>query len=304
MGTIITSIILVIITVTRLGFKKEGFKTKDRFGDEKTEYKKVFKFRPRMLLGLGWLMLILFECFASIPANSVGIEYDPLNGGIQEGTLQEGFKTKNPLSTIYVISTKVMELQFENVSVQTNDSQWVNAIIQVQVNIDKNKASTYFSKYGDKSLEDIKSVINSTIQKQFESVTVKYNIMELLGKKRNDIVNETYQLAYDELYKDGIVLNRLVLVDTDAGDTIEKAIADEAVAKKNVDTAAYKKQQAELEGEAKVIEAQKQKEANDLLSKSLTDEILMEQFIEKWSGQLPYVVSDGSTIFDINSLIK
>lgn len=262
------------------------------------------RFNFKMLISFIWLLLILFGCFKIVPANSVGIEYDPLNGGIQKNTLKEGFKLKNPLSKIYTISNKVKELKFENVSVQTNDSQWVNAIIQVQVNIDKDKASTYFSKYGDKDLEDIKNIINSTIQKQFESVTVNYNIMELLGEKRNDIVNETYQRAYDELYKDGIVLNRLILVDTDAGDTIEKAIADEAVAKKNVDTAEYKKQQAELEGEAKVIEAKKQKEANDILSKSITKEILTEQFIAKWNGELPKVSGNENIMFDVENLIK
>ena len=281
---IIISIILAVITAGAICFYET-------------------KLTPKMLLGLGWLVLILFGCFTKIPANSVGIEYNPVSGGVQENTLKEGFKVKSPLTTIYKISSKVEELKFSNVSVQTNDSQWVNAIIQVQVNIDKNKASTYFSKYGDKGLVDIQNIINTTIQKQFESVTVNYNIMELLGEKRNDIVNETYTLAKEELYKDGIVLNRLILVDTDAGDAIETAISNEAVAKKNVDTAEYKKQQAELEGEAKVIEAKKQKEANDILSKSITDEILTEQFIEKWNGELPKV-TDGNNMFDITGLLK
>lgn len=273
MGLIITSLIFTISTIFLLGIRYDSSKS---YGDELS-----YKIGARSLLGFLWLSIILFGCFKIIPANSVGIEYNPLKGGVQEDTLQEGFKVKNPLTKVYVISNKVQELQFDNVSVQTNDSQWVNSIIQVQINIDKNKASTYFAKYGDKDLQDIANIINSTIQKQFESVTVRYNIMELLGEKRNDIINETYQLAYDELYKDGIILNRLILIDTDAGDDIEKAIAKEAVAKKNVDTAEYKKQQAQLEGEAKVIEAQKQKEANELLSKTLTDEILLEKFIEK-----------------------
>ncbi len=294
MNLIIMSVILSIITAILLGIKYEPTRVNRRIS---------YRFGKKSLYGFCWLALILFGCFKTIPANSVGIEYDPLNGGVQKDTLQEGFTFKNPLTTVYVISTKVQELQFDNVSVQTNDSQWVNAIIQVQVNIDRNEASTYFAKYGDKSLINIQNIINTTIQKQFESVTVKYNIMELLGEKRNDIVNETYELASKELYKDGIVLNRLILVDTDAGDAIESAIADEAVAKKNVDTATYRKQQAELEGDAKVIEAQKEKEANDLLSKSLTKEILTEKFIEKWNGELPKVTG-GETFLDVGNLIS
>lgn len=295
MVLIIISIILAVITALVLGvtIKKDddGYK-------EDIEY----KWNIKQLLGLLWLVLILFKCFTTVPANSVGIEYDPLNGGVQKETLKEGFKFKNPLTKVYKITTKVTELNFNNVSVQTSDSQFVNAVIQVQVNIDKEQASTYFAKYGDLKLEEITNTINTSIQKQLESVTIKYNIMELLGEKRNDIVNETQKLAYEELYKDGIILNRLILVDTDAGEAVEKAIQNEAIAKKNVETAKYKKEQAEIEGEAKVIEAKKQKEANDLLSKSLTDEILTEKFIDKWNGELPKV-SGSETILDITGIV-
>lgn len=292
---IIISIILAVITALGLGVVT----VKNEYGNNTDA---IYKWNSKQLWGSLWLLLILFKCFTTVPANKVAIEYNPLKGGVQKETLKEGFKLKNPLTKIYKISTKVEEINFTNISVQTSDSQYVNSVIQVQVNVANEQASTYFAKYGDSKLKDISNIISSTIQKQLESVTTKYNIMELLGEKRNDIVNETYQLAYDELYKDGIVLNRLVLIDTDAGADVEAAIQNEAIAKKNVETAKYKKEQAEIEGEAKVIEAKKEKEANDLLSKSLTDEILTEKFIEKWNGELPKVTSDDS-ILDITSVI-
>lgn len=287
---IIIFTILSLITAMLLGCKVVN---------EKIE----FKFRGRMLLGFFWLIFIIFDCFVNIPANSVGIEYNPIKGGIQKETLKEGYNFINPLTKVYKISSKVEKLQLENISVQTKDSQYVTAILQAQVNIDKTQASAYFSKYGDSKLIDIQEVIVATIQKQLESITTKYNVIEILGEKRDTVVNEVYKLAHEELYKDGIVLNRLTLVDTDAGKSIETAIQNEAVAKKELETAEYKKQKAEIEGEAKVIEAKKQKEANDLLSKSLTDEILTEQFIQKWNGELPKVSSDNN-ILDVTSLVK
>ena len=91
------------------------------------------------------------------------------------------------------------------------------------------------------------------------------------------------------------------MVDTDAGDTIEQAIAKEASAKKEAETAKYLKEKAELEGEAKVIEAQKEKEANELKQKALTQQILTEKMIEKWNGQLPTtVLSDNiMSVFNV-----
>lgn len=260
------------------------------------------KFTKRSLLGLLWLLIILFGCFTNIGANKVGIAYNPFKGGIQNYTLAQGYNVKSPFTKVYKIDTEVNELSFVNISVQTNDSQYVNTSIKVQVQIDANKAFQYFSKYRNKTLVDISSILSSTIQKQLETVTTQYNIMDVLGAKRDEIVNQSLQLIKDELIKDGVNVLRLTLVDTDAGTEIETAIANEAVAKKEAETAEYKKQKAQLEGEAKVIEAQKEKEANELISKTLTEELLMEQFIEKWDGKLP-TVTGGETMFDITSIL-
>lgn len=262
----------------------------------------MFKANKKMLLGLLPLLLISFGCFTKIGTNRVGILYDPIKGGIQNYTLGQGYKTKSPLATVYKLNTEVQELVFKDISVQTSDAQYVRTEIKVQAKIDSNKAFEYFSRYRDKKLDEISSILSSTIQKQLETVTTRYNIMDVLGAERNKIVNETLALIQSELSNDGIIISRITLVDTDAGSKIEEAIANEAVAKKEAETAEYKKQQAELEGEAKVITAQKEKEANDLISKTLTDEILLEKFIEKWNGQLPttYAGEDVLGMFKIN----
>lgn len=288
MGWIITSIILTLIVF--LGLSIDVIEDK-------------FKVTKKSFLSLFCLLIIGFGCFANIGANKVGIMYNPFKGGIQDHTLGQGYKTKSPFTKIYKINTEVNELTFNNISVQTSDSQFVNTIIKAQVKIDSSKAFEYFSKYRDKSLEDISSVLSATIQKQLETITTQYNIMDVLGVKRDEIVNKSLELIQKELIKDGISVLRITLVDTDAGDDIERAIANEAVAKKEAETAEYKKQKAQLEGEAKVIEAQKEKEANELISKTLTDELLMEQFIEKWDGKLSVVSGNANGFFDISEIL-
>lgn len=287
MGLIITSIVLSIITM---------------IGIAAYEAKKNGKLRW-CLLGLLWLIIIVFGCFTNIGANQVGIMYNAFKGGVQNGVLGEGFRTKSPFDKVYTISTEVQEFQFEDISVQTSDSQFVNTVLQLQVRIDKEKAFEYFKRYGGKSLKDISSILSNTTQKQLEKITTQYNIMDVLGAKRNEIVDKTLEEIKQELANDGILVERLILVDTDAGETIENAIANEASAKKEAETAAYLKEKAQLEGEAKVIEAQKEKEANELKQKTLTDEILMEKMIEKWNGQLPSVMSSDniSGLFNLNN---
>lgn len=286
MGLIITSIILSILTIIAILCYCIS-----------EEHSVLWS-----LLGGLWLLLILFGCFTNIGANQVGIMYNPFKNGVQNEVLEEGFRKKTPFDKVYKISTEVQEFQFAEISVQTNDSQYVNTILQLQVRVDKSQAFEYFKKYGGKRLKDIQTILSNTTQKQLEKVTTQYNIMEVLGEKRDEIVNKTLELVKTELLNDGILIERIVLVDTDAGEKIEQAIQNEASAKKEAETAKYLKEKAELEGEAKVIQAQKDNEANKLKHESLTNEILIEKMIEKWNGILPATMlgQDILSIFNIN----
>lgn len=286
MGLIITSVILTVLTIG-------GILVYCIYEEHSKKW---------ALLGLLWLLIIIFGCFTIIGANTVGIMYNPFKNGIQNEVLGEGFKSKSPFDKVYKISTEVQEFTFKDLSVQTNDSQWVNSTIQVQVRVDREKAFEYFKKYGGKNLNDIQNILSNTTQKQLEKISVKYNIMEILGEKRDEIVTKTSEELKKELLNDGILVERIVLVDTDAGDTIENAIAKEASAKKEAETAKYQKEKAQLEGEAKVIEAQKEKEANELKQKTLTNQILTEKMIEKWNGVLPTTMlgQDILSVFNIN----
>jgi len=289
MFSIILSVILVIILFIALGV-------------DLTQGK--WRLNIKQLLSVFGGIPILVALFIMVPANRVGVMFDPLNNGVQSYLLQEGLKIKAPYQTVYVLSTEVTEITFDNISVQTNDSQWLDTTLQIQVSVDKNKAFEYFRKHRNKELIQIQSILKSTTQRELEIITTSYNIMEILGGSRAEIVNLTFDLLEDELMKDGIILHRLILVDTDAGDTIEAAIALEAAAKKEAEAAQWLRIKAEEEGAAKVILAEKEKEANDILTFSLTEEILqklrIDLYMEKWDGRLPQVVGGDGTDFIID----
>lgn len=289
MSLIIVSIVLTLLTIGIIFICRSIFEN---------SFSKKWS-----ILGLLWLLMIPFGCFTIIDVNTVGIMYNPFKNGVQNEVLTEGFKSKSPFDKVYKISTEVQEFTFNDLSVQTNDSQWINSIIQIQVRVDREKAFEYFKKYGGKNLNDIQNILSNTTQKQLEKISIQYNIMQVLGEKRDEIVNKTSDELKKELLNDGILIERIVLVDTDAGEAIEKAIEKEASAKKEAETAKYQKEKAQLEGEARVIEAQKEKEANELKQKTLTNQILTEKMIEKWDGKLPATMlgKDILSLFNINN---
>lgn len=289
MALIITSIILSLVTVLGilvaiLAVNEEGSDIKKRWS----------------LLGFLWLIIIVFGLWTTIGVNTVGIMYNPLKGGIQEKILDQGIQKKSPFDKVYKLSTQIQEMNFKGVSVQTSDGQWVDTELQIQLRIMRENAFEYFRKYEGKSLNDIESIILNTTKQKLEEITTQYNVIEMLGSKRNEIITKTLKLVKEEMQKDGICVERLVLVDTDAGEEIEKAIAKEAVAKKEAEAAKYNKEKAEAEGEAKVIQAKKEKEVNELKQKTLTNEVLTEQFINKWDGKLPTTMLSNDILKSFN----
>lgn len=267
---------------------------------------KRWRLNAKQLLSIFGLIPLIFASFVLVSANRVGVLFDPLNGGISTTILQEGLQVKAPYQTVYELTTEVTEITFKDISVQTNDSQWLNTTLQIQVSIDRNQAYAYFKKHRDKGLLEIQSILKSTTQKELEITATTYSIYDILGGDRAKVVNDTFAKLEAELIKDGIILQRLVLVDTDAGDTIEAAIALEAAAKKEAEAAQWLRIKAEEEGAALVIKAEKEKEANELLTLSLTPEVLekmkIDLYLEKWDGVLPQVVAGegAGLIIDIS----
>lgn len=269
---------------------------------KKNGYESEFRFNKKQFLALIPVILWTFTMFVTIvPANTVGVKYSKI-GGTSEKTLGEGIHLITPLDTIYEIDTTVQERTVKNVSVQTQDAQFVKMEINVKYQVSKDNAFKVYKGY--RSLDNLnKNIIANYSQEALNEVCTNYNVINALGEKRTEIVNKATEILNKKFENEGVTLKALVLKDIDAGDEIETAIKNEAVAKKEVETAEQKKLKAQKEAETKIIEAQGEAEANAAKTSQLTDQILKEKFIEKWNGELPKVSGQNESLFDINSIL-
>lgn len=263
------------------------------------------EFKPNPKFVLAFISLVLFVgtmCITFVPANTVGIKYSAITG-VSEDTLSEGLAFKSPIDRIYTIDTTVQERTVENLSVQTKDAQWVSMNINIKYSVNSSNAFKVFKSY--KNLENLQNnLIANATQRSIEEVTTRYNVIEVLGEGRNTIYTEIENNLKERLAAEGVDLKFITIKDTDAGEAIEKAIAEEAVAKKAVETAQQKQEQAKIEANTKLIEAEGEAKANAVKTKALTDEVLFEMWINKWNGQLPTVSGSDSTMVDISKLLK
>ena len=292
MMKLIISVLLLAATIATL---ITTLKKKNEFGCV------TFQWNKKGLLSIIPLGLLVFvQSICVIPSNTVGVKYSALHGTSKD-TLKEGVHFVTPfVDKIYKIDTTVQERTDDNVSVQTKDAQWAKMQVNVKYEVSKSNAFKVYKQY--KTMDALKdNIIGNYAQNAMNEVCSNYNIIDLLGDKRNEIINKATDILKQNLEKEGVTLKMLTIKDLDAGKKIEKAISDEAVAKKQVETAKQKQEKARTEAETKLIEAEGEANANEVKTKALTPEVLQEQWINKWDGKLPKV-TDGNTMIGLDNL--
>lgn len=284
------------------------------------DYRTSWRLEPkRQVFALSGLLICLLGCITRVPANNVGVVYSSFSG-TKEQTLSEGFHTKGVFDKVYDISTEVQTIKLKNVTTQTKDAQYVNSDLDVKYRVNVSNAYMVFKQY--RKLDTMsETLIGPTTQRVLELITTKYNVIDILGESRSAVYSELESSMAEEFAKYGVEFYSVSILDMDAGEAIEIAIEEEAVAKKAVETAeqnllkteAEAKQKsvkakaeqeaAKIEAETKLIEAEAEKKANEMLTQSLTDQVLKKEWIDKWDGKMPTYYAgegDGNLMIGVN----
>lgn len=299
--------IILSIALAVLIFISTGF---DPYGHE-------WRFAKKQFTTVLALLILIPGFITKVPANSVGIKYSAFTG-TSENTVPEGIHMKNLFDKVYNISTEVQTVSVAGVTSQTKDAQYVASQLDVKYRVNPTNAYVVFKQFRTlKNLSD--QMIAPTVQRVLELVTVKYNVIDILGEERGAVYQELEKSLTEEFDKYGIQFCSISIVDMDAGDAIENAITAEAVAKKAVETAEQELRKAQTEAkqksvqaqadqdaarisaETRIIQAEAEKKSNELVTQSLTRELLERQWISKWNGAVPvyYGGSDPGLLMNI-----
>ena len=278
MVLMIISIVLTILAVLVLGY------------DSDTE---SWGIRPRMLFGLLFLLIILFGCFSTIKTGEIGIKVR--FGKIISSTTNEGIVFKLPFEEMKKINVKVQKYENEEpFSTSTKDMQIVNNImVSINYQIDGTKAVDLYKTVGTNYQL---TVLEPTIQETIKAVISQYTAEELVTK-RSDVSLAINNTLNERISSYGINSVAVSINNFDFSESYNQAIEQKAVAEQEVETSKNQLEKAKIDAEKKKVEAQGEAEANALLQQSLTDQIIAQQFIEKWNGQLPTTTTDSAIPF-------
>lgn len=182
-------------------------------------------------------------------------------------------------NTIQKYDTKTQTISI-NTATYSSDAQTMDIQMTVQYKIMSDKAIKIAEQYG--SLDALQSRIESVAIEKAKATLSSYKAMNIIAERASmsPMVEESIKKAIDEKYY--VDIQTVVMTNIDFSDAFEKAVEDKMIAEQQQLKANY-------ENETKIAKA------NDLLEKSLTDNILRQMYIEKWDGKLPTTVAGDST---------
>lgn len=253
----------------------------------------------KMLFSLGWLVLILFGCFKSVKTGEVGIK--TRFGKITDTYLKEGINFKLPFEKIDTIDIKVQKYENEvTLETSTKDMQVVNAIrVSINYQIDEKETINLYRKVG-KNYKEV--ILEPAIQEAIKGTMSKYTSEELIVK-RSEVAIDMQETLNKKIEDYGINVIAVSIKNFNFSEEYNASIEKKAIAEQEVLTAQQELEKAKVESEKKLLEAETEAKANKIKEKTLTKEVLQQQFIEKWNGELPKATGSNN-ILDISNFIK
>lgn len=243
-----------------------------------------------------FLLIFVFGSFRTIKSGEVGIK--TRFGKVVGNQLNEGVNFKVPfIEKITKMNIRVQKLEIDT-SGASKDLQDVQTKIAVNYRVNYKKATELYKNVGTK-YEEI--ILNPAIQEAIKAVTSKFTAEELITK-RNEVSDGCEKELDSKVSKYGLTIDSLNITDFDFSSEFNKAIEEKQVAEQKVLTAKQELEKEKIEAEKKIVKAEAENRANELKQQSLTDNIIKEEFINKWDGVLPKVSGNGS-IIDINSIL-
>ena len=234
--------------------------------------------KPLNLFFLLLLLLIFLNPLVIINAGERGIFM--VFGKVQTEILGEGLHFIIPVAETVQKMTVRIQKQEISAEASSKDLQEVFTDVALNWHIIPEEANLAFQQIGDENAI-IEAIINPVIEEILKAVMAKYTAEEIITRREN------------------------VKSEVDFSQRFMDAVEAKQIAEQDAKKAGFLVLKAIKEAEAKVNLAKGEAEANALLQKTLTPQILQRQVVAQWNGKLPLVLDDKSIHrFNLDTLLN
>ena len=259
-------------------------------------------------IGLAIVILIVLGIFCTVrvPAGYVAVQYS-MNGGVKDEVLTQGWHVVPPTvkTTKYTVGIEQSYLtKDERGDSEGNDRYTASSAEGKALGIDLTFTYQYepenvkdvFIRFKGQSGKEVKdSFIKPNIISWSKEVIAKYNVADILGAEKATVNKAISDYAAEKFKPYGITISNVSLINVQVDKKTREVINNKIAAQQDAETQKIKNKtkvdKAKADAEAKKIQAEGEAKANRMIQDSLTDNIIRQQYIDKWDGKLPKVQS-------------
>ena len=245
-----------------------------------------------------FIIITLISSLTTVPTGFVGVK--TRFGQVQDTTIQEGLNLKLPfVEKIVKMDCRTQKTEY-TMEASSKDLQKIsNFKVAINYNVSKETANQLYKEVG----VDYKSVIvEPAIQEAMKATIANYTAEELITK-RNEVSAFALNSLFDKLQDKGIQLTSLNILDLSFSEEFDKAVEEKQIVEQETQKAQYELEKAKVENEKKIENAKAEAEVMKQQNLQITEQYLrlkeienQKAMIDKWDGQLPTTMTDGSNL--------
>ena len=288
-------------------------------------YGKVIIIGLVIILGIGLVIDLVnpsYGWFATVPAGHVGVV--ERFGQVKESTLQPGFHITDFFEHVRPVDIRTQRHNY-NTEAFSSDIQQVILSVAVNENVSPDSAYKLYTTVGMNYLENL---LEPRLMENAKVVISKYTAEALIAN-REKLSAEILVKMQNDMAPYGIYVSAISVENIDFTDQYEAAIEAKQVATQEKQRAQTQQEQqtmeasqaaererisaqaeadvakikADAEAYALRVKAEAEAEANDKISKSLTDMLVKYTEVLRWDGKLPIVSGDTTPILNMQGIV-
>ena len=272
-------------------------------------------------------IILAAMCTTRVPAGYVAVQYN-VNGGVKDEVLTQGWHFVSPTikTTLYTVGIEQSYLtagdngdseEDESFSASSAEGKAITLDLTFTYQFQQENVTSVFTKFkgqNGKSVRD--SFIKPNIISWSKEVVARYKVSDILGSERANVNIALSDYLGEKFAPYGITVSNVSLINITVDEETQKAINAKITAQQNAETQAINNQteidkaeaeakvkltNAKAEADAAKIKAEAEAEANKKLAASITKELIENNKIDKWNGELPEYMGDDLSLILNNS---
>jgi regulator of protease activity HflC (stomatin/prohibitin superfamily) len=265
-----------------------------------------------LIVGLIVALVLLPTTVTYVNPGYVGIVIHRAGGGVDKVPLGPGLHMRNPLTTgieEYPVFMQTLVLTKnasegsplnDEINVNSKEGQPISLDVSMSFELEEDKAPQLYTTFRRDIAAIQHGYVKQSIRQALQEVIGNEEIAAVIGPKKAEAVNQTQRLLSQRLAQYGIVVKQFTINELRAPPAVIEAINQKNVMQQQALTAQNELQKNTFQaqgdsikaaGQAKAILslAESQSKANDLLSRSITANLVQYEMAKRWDGKMPQV---------------